>query len=111
MCYGHNFRQKYIVGKLKSNSNVFKLKKYLFTKGFEKDYLAWKDPGEILSLRKVDLNNPKFQYHIRLFKDNEIRGHYEYSPEGSPYGHIIEKEFRPETLYFKKLLKEFLARK
>jgi hypothetical protein len=102
----HDFRQKYLLGHLNANYNRLDLEAYLFDQGFELAKIAWKDPGEVLSMRKID--KEIFQYHIRLFIDGEIRAHYEYSPESHPLLHIKEACFNPETEYFRKLLGVYL---
>ncbi len=98
----HKGRQNYKVGFLKKKITKNKFKTLLKTKGYEQSILSWIDDDEVLSMRKR-IN--KFQYHIRLFKDNEIRAHYEYSPESAPIKHYYESMFIPKKQYFKKLLK------
>lgn len=102
----HNFRQKYLLGHLNSNFNKESMENLLFRKGFERAVIAWRDPGEVLSMRKID--GSAFQYHIRLFIDGEIRGHYEYSPESHPLDHFFETRFEPATEFFAKLLGSYL---
>lgn len=107
-CFGfHDFRQNFLLGRLNSNYNRESLEAFLLQKGFEPAVLAWRDPGEILSMRKVDKGI--FQHHIRLFIDGELRAHYEYSPESRPIDHIFEVVFKPETGFFKKLLGDYLV--
>ena len=106
-CGFHAFRQRFILGNLASGFNKEKLKARLVLCGFERAILAWKDPGEVLSMRKV--HNRIFQYHVRLFIDGEIRGHFEYSPEADPIRHFFECYFEPETDFFRKLLGEYLV--
>lgn len=101
----HNHRQPYLIV-IEENIDIQKLEKYLKGVGFEKAILAWKDPGEVLSVRKID--NVKYQYHIRAFNDGEIRGHYEYSPEGSPIKHVTVEGFLPKEDYFKRLINNFV---
>lgn len=102
----HKKRQKFFIGKLRGNVSFENFKKFLFSENFESAILAWKDPHEILSLRKID--SKVFQYHLRLYSDREITGHYEYSSEGNPWRHIVETVFEPKEEYFKKLLADFL---
>lgn len=78
----------------------------LTEKGYEEAIIAWCDPGEVLSMRKI--HNEIYQYHVRLFIDGEIRAHYEYSPESKPIEHIRETFFKPETEFFKNLLGGYL---
>lgn len=32
----------------------------------------------------------EYQYHVRLFKDSEVRGHYEFAAETNPIKHLRE---------------------
>lgn len=102
----HNFRQKYLLGHLNSNFNKESLSKRLVEEGFEHAVIAWKDPGEVLSMRKVV--EGIYQYHVRLFIDGEIRAHYEYSPESHPIDHLLETRFEPAVEFFAGLLGEYL---
>lgn len=102
----HTGRQPFIIGFLKEGLNQSDLKNYLIDNDFELAILAWKDEQEIFSLRKTD--NKIFQYHIRLHSDGEIRGHYEYSPEGSPLKHVLEKGLEQKSDFFINLLKDYL---
>lgn len=102
----HNTCQPYHLGYLDERYTELELRRLLEKEGFEDAILAWKDPDEILSMRKID--NDVFQYHIRLFADGELRGHYEYSSEGNPWGHIREKCFEPREEYFQSILGDFL---
>ncbi len=105
----HHFRQNYEIGFLKKEKTPEDLVKYLHKKGYSKAYMAWKDLGEIYSFRKIV--HKKFQYHIRIFKDGEIRGHYEYTPEKNPIGHLWEIVFTNPKEYFEHLLHSFLEKK
>ena len=104
----HNKRQEFLLGFLKKEVSVEEVNTYLSRQGFEKAILAWKDPDEAVSMRKIDLKI--YQYHIRVYKDKEVRGHYEYSSEGNPWGHVREKCFEPRQEYFKSLLRDYLKR-
>jgi hypothetical protein len=104
----HAFRQKYLMGMLRPEYDAEDLARYLESKGYENAILAWRDPGELLSMRK--LNGPLYQYHIRLFEDGEVRCHYEHSSEGNSLGHVLESCFQPKTKYFRTLLRPFLTR-
>jgi len=98
----HSGRQDFLLGHLKSNVPINKINTILVNNGFEPAILSWKDTGEILNLRKNDKDI--FQYHLRIFHDGEIRGHYEYSSEGNPWKHVFAKHFVPEEEYFNELL-------
>jgi len=102
----HNSRQKYFLGHLSSNYNKESFNKFLEEQDFRMDIIAYKDPGQILGMRKLD--TPLYQYHIRLFVDGEIRGHYEYTPEAKPVAHSLETGIQPRNEFFKKLLGGYL---
>jgi len=102
----HSGRQSHHVGFVKDVKKLSEIKIFLRKNEFEDVILAWKDTGETLSMRKVD--KEVFQYHVRCFKDGEVTGHYEYSSEGNPWGHIRESLFESRGEYFLKLLKRFL---
>jgi hypothetical protein len=104
----HQFRQKYVIGFLRGDKTAEDFARHLRSKGYTKAYMAWKDKGEILSLRKIIRKN--FQYHIRLFKDGEVRGHYEYTAEANPLGHFYEVVFTDPKDYFEHLMHGYLAK-
>ncbi len=88
---GHKERQKYHVGWLK-NHPLEHFVKHLEAKGFEYQSIAWLDPEEETSLRKR--HNQYWQYHLRVYKDGEIRAHYEYAPEDYALRHFFEKNIQ-----------------
>ncbi len=100
-------RQEYHLGWLNSQKNNDDFKKFLMSIGFTKNRLAWIDEEEILSLRL--LKNFKYQYHLRLFSDGEIRGHYELTPEYSPFDHLHDKDTSAKEVEFKQLLGDWLV--
>lgn len=104
----HHFRQNYTIGFLEKNKTAENFVKHLHKMGYSKAYMAWKDLGEVLSMRKIVRR--KFQYHIRLFEDGEIRGHYEYAPEANPLGHLYEVVFTDPKDYFEHLFHGFLEK-
>ena len=85
----HKERQEFYIGKLTSDRSPDDLKRYLEeTHGFESRFLAWTDDDQVHSLRFKE----SFirQYHVRIYIDGEVRGHYEYTPEGYPIAHLKE---------------------
>src|SRR3989338_11173180 len=103
-------RQRYHVGWLASGKTLEELKKHLHEKwGFGNHFVAWVDDGQVLSWRK--LVNFDYQYHIRVFSDGEIRGHYEYTPESKPIAHFDEVSEEARITEFKKFLGEFAVQK
>jgi len=103
----HNYRQKFLLGNLSPNYNKENLVEFLLKKDFEFGIIAYKDPGEILGMRRLD--TPLYQYHVRLFEDGEIRGHYEYTPEARPISHALEIGFESRDNFFKEILGEYLV--
>lgn len=92
-------RQPYHLGWLAPGRTLEDLKEHLATKhGFGNHFVAWTDSGQVLSWRK--LVSFSRQYHIRVFRDGEIRGHFEVTPEASPLKHFRAKgqEDRSEEL-------------
>ena len=103
----HTGRQPFRIGVLNKKYTLDDFRRHLETRGFEHAILAWKDSDEALSMRKV--HGYSFQWHIRLHSDGEIRGHYEYSPEGNPFGHIFCTVFRLESEFFLSLLGDYVV--
>ncbi len=83
-------RQRYHIGWLAPGKTLEDLKKHLHEKwGFGNHFIAWSDQAQVLSWRKlVNFND---QYHLRVFSDGEIRGHFEITPEAHPLDHFEEK--------------------
>lgn len=99
-------RQEYHLGYLAPGKTVEDFRCFLKARGFDKNKIAWVDEGEVLGLRLRD--NFRYQYHVRLFADNEIRGHYELTPEYSPVGHLRDKETSARAENFIKILDDYL---
>ena len=105
-----NKRQKYALGWLAQGETLATLKTYLSTKwGFGNHFVAWEDKDQVLSWRKLD--GFEHQYHLRVFSDGEIRGHYEYTPESSALIHFLSVKSEARTKDFVKFLGPFLSRK
>ncbi|MBC7692087.1 MAG: hypothetical protein H7222_09975 [Methylotenera sp.] len=104
----HSERQEFLRGTLAKPFSPHEIEAYLLRQGYEHVILAWMDPGELLSMRKVD--REIYQYHFRLFSDGEIRCHYEFSSEGNPWGHVTEQSFEPRAAEFDALLGEYLVK-
>ena len=103
-------KQKYHIGWLAPGKTLEDLKRHLHEKwGFGNHFVAWTDEGQVLSWRKlVDFND---QYHLRVFQDGEMRGHFEYTPEGHPIDHFIEKGEVDKTEDFLKFLGDYVVQK
>ena len=82
-------RQEYLLGSIVPERTIDGLIDHLVhTAGFGNHFVAWKDDGEVVSLRYVE--NFTYQYHLRVFENREVRGHYEYTPECYPIAHLRE---------------------
>ncbi len=79
-------RQPYLLGTLAPGQRVQDFVSYMIGQGFGNHFIAWKDRGQVVSLRYMD--DFKYQYHLRVFEDGEVRGHYEYTPECHPVLHM-----------------------
>jgi hypothetical protein len=96
----HTGRQRYHIGWLAPGKSLDELKRHLHAEwNFGNHFVAWEDDGQVLSWRK--LINFHEQYHIRVFQDGEIRGHFERTPEAHPINHFLEKgeEARPSDFF------------
>ncbi|HEX4104076.1 MAG TPA: hypothetical protein VHZ04_01190 [Candidatus Paceibacterota bacterium] len=85
-------RQPFVLGTLKKNIDIPAFLRHLQAQGFGNHFVAWQDESELAGLRKPD--GFHFQYHLRIFKDGEVRGHYEYTPEAHPIKHLGYRHMR-----------------
>ena len=103
-------RQKYHLGWLAPGKTLEGLKKHLHEKwGFGNHFIAWIDEDQVLSWRK--LTDFQDQYHLRVYKDGEICGHFELTPEAHPLEHMEEKGEADKTADFLKFLGNFVVQK
>lgn len=101
-------RQPYHIGWLAPGKTLEDLKLHLHKEwGFGNHFVAWTDNEQVLSWRK--LINFNEQYHIRVFSDGEIRGHYEYTPEGHPIDHLTERGEKDAKKEFLDFLGEYVV--
>ncbi len=95
----HSGRQNFLIGKIAPGLVLKDVVDFLLANGYGNHFIAWKDEDELLGLRR--LVGFSYQYHIRIFSDGEIRGHYEYTPECYPILHfkaVDQKDCRDEFL-------------
>lgn len=102
----HSGRTKYLLGKIVPGVSFQEMISHLVSQGFGNHFIAWRDEGEIVSLRYVE--NQTHQYHIRIFIDREIRGHYEFTPETKPLCHLREDGIEPRREMFLNLLRNWI---
>lgn len=81
-------RQPYSFGYLREGISTSDAKEHLRTQGFFMNRIAFNDPGQVLSMRRLCDKKPDWQYHIRIFEDGEICAHYELTPEDHPFAHL-----------------------
>ena len=93
-------RQPYALGYLRKDVPLPEFAEKLRTINFHKENMAFIDPDEILGVRKLDPKNPRFQYHVRVYKNGEVRGHHERTPEDHPIDHFKEVGFEPRYQEF-----------
>ncbi|MDE2038254.1 MAG: hypothetical protein KGI69_03480 [Patescibacteria group bacterium] len=103
----HDCRQRFLLGKLAPGVSPQALADRLIAQGFGNHFVAWEDAGELVSLRKPD--GFSHQYHIRIFDDGEVRGHYEYTTEYSPLMHYKAVRQEPRTEEFRAFLGDMVA--
>ena len=100
-------RQPFLLGRLHPERSLNELQHHLCEeRGFEHAVLAWVDDGQVLSLRKCI--SFEHQYHIRVFEDGEMRGHFEYTPEAAPMKHILGVGREKRSDDFCRLLEGYL---
>jgi len=93
-------RQHYLIGHLAPHESVRSVTEFLVNHGFGNSFAALRDEGEVVSLRYTP--NFRYQYHVRIFGDGEVRAHYEYTVECHPFLHDKEVGFEDRR-------EEFLA--
>jgi hypothetical protein len=102
----HEGRQDFLIGRLRDARTPRELVEYLVSRGYANHFVAWKDAGELVSLRKT--NGFRYQYHVRIFEDREIRCHYEYTPEYRPVQHLTQTGFENRSEEFLELLRDWV---
>lgn len=101
-------RQPYHLGWIAPGKTIDDLKNHLSKEwGFGNHFVAWTDSDEVLSWRKLD--GFRYQFHVRVFKDGEIRAHYELTPEAAPVLHFRAVGQEPRAEDFMKFLGPILT--
>ena len=95
-------RESYPIGFIKKGLAIESIENELQKLGFEKYYVAWIDQGEVLGMRKPE--GFEKQYHIRIFNDGEIRGHFELTPEYRAFKHFFDIGKTANTEDFKRMI-------
>lgn len=97
-------RHRFPLGFLRHGFSTHEFRILMRERGFFHQPMAFTDPGQVASLRRLDPSNHLFQYHVRLYKDGEVRGHYEKTPEDCPLDHLREIGFTDRRDKFRELL-------
>lgn len=82
----------------------------LIRNGYQYNYFSFHEKGQVTNMRKLFIVNEVDkkvirQYHVRLFKDGEVRAHEEYAYEESMFKHVNGITIQPlpecelETIY------------
>ena len=103
----HEGRSDFLLGTLDPKRPVRDFVSFLVGHGFANHFITWKEEGEFVSLRRTA--GFKYQYHVRIFTDGEVRGHYEYTPECHPILHIREIGVEDRTDEFKQLIQDWIV--
>lgn len=96
---GPHRRQPYLVGRCEPG-NASSVIDAFRASGFKDECIALNENGQLVSLRRLDDAKPDHQYHVRVFNDGEVRGHYELTPEDHPFGHWDERVFEERNAEF-----------
>ena len=103
----HEGRQEFLLGHIKPEKSIREFIADCVRLGFGNHFVAWHDDGEIASLRIVE--DFSRQYHLRIFTDGEVRGHYEYTPECYPRRHMKKMGMEDRRAFFYDLLGDHLT--
>lgn len=95
----HVGRNDFLIGHVSPGQTTHEFISDCVKKGYKKHLIAWREEGELVSLRRVC--GFQYQYHLRVFEDGEVRGHYEFTPECHPFLHLkgVGIEDRRDVFY------------
>lgn len=79
-------RQRFLLGTVAPDVSIEAFLAHVVSLGYRRYKVAWREPNQIVSLRL--LVGFERQYHLRVYKDGEVRGHFEYTPEWYPLKHV-----------------------
>ena len=103
----HSGRQNFLLGTVSPAHTTREFVSFLVEQGFGNHFVAWKDTDELISLRRTD--GFRYQYHVRIFTDGEVRCHYEYTPEYRPLRHLFQFGFEARPDEFKKIVRDWVV--
>jgi len=94
----HNGRQPFLLGHVSPQVSIKEFIRQTIKHDYGNHFVAWHDNDELVSLRVTD--GFKHQYHLRIFEDGEVHGHYEYTPEAHPFMHLNGVGFEDRRDFF-----------
>lgn len=100
-------RQNFLLGTLHPERSMQDFVAFLISQGFGNHFVAWEDEDELVSLRRP--TDFAHQYHLRIFRDGEVRGHFEYTPECHTLLHLIRVGFEGRISEFEELLQDWIV--
>ena len=103
----HEGRQDFALGHLASGVKLDDFLNYVSSQQFGNHFVAWIDEDQVMSLRRLD--GFKRQYHLRVFNDGEVRGHYEWTPEAHPKWHLQEVDMQERREDFLRFLGDWIV--
>jgi len=103
----HEEIQPFLIGKIDIEKSLEAVVDLLLKEGYGNHFVAWEDNGELLSLRRVE--DFIHQYHIRIFENGEVRGHYEYTPECHPVRHMKKVGMENRRDDFLKIIGKYIV--
>ena len=82
-------RQPYHIANVEPNQTVQLYLMLISLYGYEDNFLSYLDADELFGIRKLHFKGVRmwYQTHIRIYKDGEIKGHYEIAPESNAQEH------------------------
>ena len=102
----HMQPERWTLGHLAPGRTAVELRAHLLAQGWEERFLSWLDQGEVVNLRLR--SSFEMQHHLRIYRDGEVRGHYECTPEAHPYRHQAEIGMEPRREEFFKMLEGWI---
>lgn len=99
-------QRNFHLGFLHPDKTVHELIDHLSLHGFRGHVVEWIEKGQVASMRKLDSFH--HQYHIRIYSDGEVCGHYEHTPESKPIKHLRGSFLEPRREDFLGVIGEWL---
>lgn len=79
---------------------------YLIGIGYQYNYMSLQEKGQVMNVRRL---TGVMQYHLRLFSDGEVRGHFELNYEFFPEGHLRGEDLVEIDATEKKMIRKALG--